>query len=248
MILVARAESKTWWRNFRTDWALDVLIAGTWCPMTGRAVEGTTDDEALASLLETYLARFPRAESSLPGNTLAVQARSAVIVACEPRATDPPVVDRVEPERLGSEPTSTPPVFRMRWVDRVGDTLFRGLARLGVGPASVLTTTGRRTGIARRTPVIPVRQGDRRWLVAPYGDVGWVLNARAAGQVELRHGHDVSTARIREVTAVEAGPVLKQYVAVASATRPYFRAEKTAPISEFIAEAHLHPVFELTAC
>ena len=34
----------------------------------------------------------------------------------------------------------------MRWTDRVGDAIFRVLARLGVGPASMLTTTGRRTG------------------------------------------------------------------------------------------------------
>jgi hypothetical protein len=74
-----------------------------------------------------------------------------------------------------------------------------------------------------------------------------VLNARAAGQVVLRHGHDVCTCTIREVAADEAGPILKQYVAVASATRPYFRADTAAPVSEFIAEAHLHPVFELTA-
>lgn len=134
----------------------------------------------------------------------------------------------------------------MRWIDHVGDAIFRGLARLGVGPASLLTTIGRRSGRSRRTPVIPVRQGDRCWLVAPYGDVSWVLNARAAGQVVLRHGQHVSTCTIREVAPAEAGPILKQYVAVASATRPYFRADKAAPVSEFIAEAHLHPVFELT--
>lgn len=144
---------------------------------------------------------------------------------------------------------STRPVkeFQMRWADRVGDAVFRGIARLGVGPASVLTTKGRRTGLERSTPVIPVRQGDQRWLVAPYGDVAWVLNARAAGQVRLRHGRRVRTYTTREVPAAEAGPILKQYVAVASATRPYFRADTSAPVSEFIAEAHLHPVFKLTA-
>lgn len=143
---------------------------------------------------------------------------------------------------------STRPVreFHIRRADRVGDAVFRGLARLGVGPASLLTTRGRRTGRVRSTPVIPVRQGDQRWLVAPYGDVSWVLNARAAGQVGLRHGRQVRTYAIREVAPAEAGPILKQYVAVASATRPYFRAEKAAPVREFVAEANLHPVFQLT--
>jgi deazaflavin-dependent oxidoreductase (nitroreductase family) len=150
---------------------------------------------------------------------------------------------------MGTEPAPQGPVkeLHMGWTDRVGDAVFRGLARLGVGPASMLTTTGRRTGRSRRNPVIPVRQGEHRWIVSPYGEVAWVLNTRASGRVELRHGRDVRTYTAREVAAVEAGPVLKLYVAVASATRPYFRADTAAPISEFVAEAHLHPVFELTA-
>jgi deazaflavin-dependent oxidoreductase (nitroreductase family) len=133
------------------------------------------------------------------------------------------------------------------WTDRAGDAAFRTLARLGFGPASLLTTTGRRTGQSRRTPVIPVRQEGRLWLVAPYGEVSWVLNARATGQVELRHGRHANTYTIREAAASEAGPVLKQYVEVASATRPYFLADRSAPVSTFVAEAHLHPVFELIA-
>lgn len=149
----------------------------------------------------------------------------------------------------GPEPTPRHPVKELRrgWLDRVGDEAFLGLARLGVGPASVLTTTGRRTGQPRRTPVIPVRRADHLWLVAPYGEVSWVLNARAAGQVVLRHGRLTESYTIREAAATEAGPVLKQYVAVASATRPYFLADTASPVSDFVAEAHLHPVFELTA-
>jgi deazaflavin-dependent oxidoreductase (nitroreductase family) len=144
--------------------------------------------------------------------------------------------------------TATRPIkeYRKRWIDRVGDAVFRGLSAVGVGPTSMLTTTGRRTGRSRSTPVIPVRQGDRQWLVAPYGEVSWLLNARASGEVILRRGRTSQTFTIREVSAVEAGPILKQYIAVASATRPYFRADRDAPISEFIAEAELHPVLELT--
>ena len=89
-------------------------------------------------------------------------------------------------------------------------------------------------------------QGDRIWLVAPYGAVSWLLNARASGQVSLRHGRSEHAYKIREVTAGEAGPILKHYVEVASATRSYFRAGVGAPSSEFEAEACLHPVLELT--
>lgn len=51
--------------------------------------------------------------------------------------------------------------------------------------------------------------------------------------------------RIREVGAVEAGPVLKSYVRVASATRRYFKATEDSPVPDFVAEAGEHPVFEL---
>lgn len=136
--------------------------------------------------------------------------------------------------------------YRRHWTDRVGDAVFRGLATIGVGPASLLTTTGRRTKQSRSVPVIPVKQGNRQWLVAPYGEVSWLLNARASGEVALRHGRNVGTFTIREVSAAEAGPILKQYIAVASATRPYFRADPTAPVAEFTVEAELHPVLELT--
>jgi deazaflavin-dependent oxidoreductase (nitroreductase family) len=136
--------------------------------------------------------------------------------------------------------------YRKQWADGVGDALFTALAMIGVGPASIVTTTGRRSGQLRSTPVIPVRQGDEQWLVSPYGEVSWLLNARASGELTLRRGRKARTFTVREVPAAEAGPILKQYIAVASATRPYFRANKDAQVSEFIAEAALHPVLELT--
>lgn len=118
---------------------------------------------------------------------------------------------------------------------------------LGIGPAWSLTTRGRRTGLPRTVPVIPVHRDGLQWLVAPYGEVGWVRNARAAGQVDLSRGRTTRVYRIREVTRAEAGPVLKQYVQVASATRAYFAVPVDAPVAAFVAEAHRHPVFALTS-
>jgi deazaflavin-dependent oxidoreductase (nitroreductase family) len=129
--------------------------------------------------------------------------------------------------------------------DRLGDAVFRVLARAGIGPAHLLTTVGRKSGLPRSVPVVLVTEAGKRYLVAPYGPVPWVLNARAAGQVHLQHGRQSGDFTIREVGAAEAGPVLKSYVRVASATRPYFKANKDSPVAEFVAEASDHPVFEL---
>lgn len=120
------------------------------------------------------------------------------------------------------------------------------LTRAGLVPSSyLLTTKGRRTGRRRSNPVTIVAYAGRRWLVAPYGSVSWVRNARAAGRVSLSRRLDTRHYAIRQASAEEAGPVLRRYVAVATATREYFEADKDAPVQRFVAEADRHPVFEL---
>jgi deazaflavin-dependent oxidoreductase (nitroreductase family) len=121
------------------------------------------------------------------------------------------------------------------------------LVSAGLVPHSyLLTTRGCRTGRARRNPVLAVEHDGRRWLVAPYGAVSWVHNARAAGQVRLARRRNTRDYVIREVDGPEAGPVLQRYVQIASATRQYFQADQNDPVESFIAEAGQHPVFELT--
>jgi deazaflavin-dependent oxidoreductase (nitroreductase family) len=129
----------------------------------------------------------------------------------------------------------------------VENTIMSALVRVGLVPRScLLTTRGRKTGRPLTNPVVPVECGGRRWLVAPYGPVSWVHNARAAGRVSLTRRRDTRDYTIREVPPDEAGPVLKRYVRIAPATRRYFQATKDSPVEDFVAEAARHPVFELT--
>jgi hypothetical protein len=74
-----------------------------------------------------------------------------------------------------------------------------------------------------------------------------VHNARAAGKATLRYGRTTREYTTREVAAEEAGPVLKRYVAIATKTRPLFKATQDSPVEDFVAEADAHPVFELVA-
>jgi deazaflavin-dependent oxidoreductase (nitroreductase family) len=118
--------------------------------------------------------------------------------------------------------------------------------RAGLVPSTyLLTTTGRKTGKQLTHPVTVVDHDGRRWLVAPYGPVSWVHNARAAGRVQLGRRGKTGDYLVREVDATEAGPVLKRYVEVATATRPYFQATTDSAVEAFVAEAAGHPVFEL---
>lgn len=129
----------------------------------------------------------------------------------------------------------------------VENTIMSALVRAGLVPRSyLLTTQGRRTGKPRTNPVVPVEHDGRRWLVAPYGPVSWVHNARAAGRVTLTRRRDTREYAIREVAPEQAAPILKRYVRIATATRRYFLATKDSPVQDFVTEAGRHPVFELT--
>jgi deazaflavin-dependent oxidoreductase (nitroreductase family) len=133
-----------------------------------------------------------------------------------------------------------------RW-RRLLNTLVRTLLRIGLGPryTYLLTVRGRRTGTRYSTPVTLVEEGANRWLVAPYGDVSWVRNARAAGQVTLSRGRRSETVAIVELGPAEAAPVLKQYVTEIPITRPFFDAKPDSSLAAFVAEAHRHPVFRI---
>lgn len=121
------------------------------------------------------------------------------------------------------------------------------LARLGLAGRHtyVLTVRGRRTGKRYSIPVILI-EDDARWLVAPYGDVGWVRNARAAGEVQLTRAGRSERLAIDEVTSGEAAPILQRYLERVPVVRPFFDVSASSSLSEFVAEAPRHPVFRLT--
>ena len=137
--------------------------------------------------------------------------------------------------------------YRLGIGRRLVNRLVRALLALGGRPRHtyLLTTRGHASGKRRSTPVTLVEQEDDRWLVAPYGEVGWVRNARAGGTVTLTRGRRSETVAIVELDRQEAAPVLKAYVARVPITRPFFDAGPTSGLAVFRAEADRHPVFRI---
>ena len=83
--------------------------------------------------------------------------------------------------------------------------------------------------------------------MAPYGEVAWVRNARAAGEVELRRAGTTERVQVREATAGEAAPVLRSYLRkLKLVVGPYFDVTPSDSNAAFAAEAPHHPVFLLT--
>jgi len=68
---------------------------------------------------------------------------------------------------------------------------MRAAIRVGCAPRifALLETTGRRTGLVRRTPVTVAADGDMVWLVAEHGrGCGYVQNISAQPRVRLKIG------------------------------------------------------------
>jgi deazaflavin-dependent oxidoreductase (nitroreductase family) len=130
---------------------------------------------------------------------------------------------------------------------RLLNGLVRILLRVGLAPRRIylLTVHGRRSGTPYSTPVTLVEAGTNRWLVAPYGEVSWVRNARATGRVTLSRGRRSETVAIVELGPAEAAPVLKQYITDVPITRPFFDAKPDSSVEAFVAEARRHPVFRI---
>ncbi len=84
VVLVGKPETKTWWRNFTDMGQVQVLLAGTWVPMTAHALRGADDPGAVEPLLRSYAIRFPKVTKSLDGSTLDERVRNAVVVWLRP--------------------------------------------------------------------------------------------------------------------------------------------------------------------
>jgi len=87
-----------------------------------------------------------------------------------------------------------------RWVTIFGPIArFLLAAKVPLGFNGLITIPGRKTGVPRTTPVaIIVDASGRRWVWAPWGDVQWVRNLRAARRATI-----TVRGRTEEVTAVE---------------------------------------------
>lgn len=137
--------------------------------------------------------------------------------------------------------------YRLNAMERAINAVFRLLTRLGMGARyrHILTVRGRRSGQPYSTPVDVMENGGRRFLVAPYGVVNWVRNARAAGEVTLSRGGRTERVRVSELSPEASAPVLRKYISEVRVTRPYFDVTVDSTDQELAEESPRHPVFQV---
>ena len=89
-----------------------------------------------------------------------------------------------------------------RWVTFFGPIArFLLAAGIPMGPNALITIRGRKSGLPRTTPLAVIEVSGRRWIWAPWGEVQWVRNLRAAGRATI-----TVRRRTEEVTATELDP------------------------------------------
>jgi F420H(2)-dependent quinone reductase len=139
--------------------------------------------------------------------------------------------------------------YRLGRIRRLVNVVLTRLLRAGIAADPhlyLLSVAGRNSGRIHTTPVILVENGER-FLVAPYGEVGWVRNARAAGRVTLSRGRRRETVGFHQVGPEESAPVLQTYLRRVRVVRPFFDVSPDSPLEAFAAEAARHPVFLIEA-
>ncbi|HET9077317.1 MAG TPA: nitroreductase family deazaflavin-dependent oxidoreductase [Acidimicrobiales bacterium] len=142
---------------------------------------------------------------------------------------------------------------RPDWFTRnVFNRAVAGLTGLGVSVwgSRVLEVKGRRSGLARRTPVNLLHLDGTDYLVSPRGETEWVRNVRAAGgRFDLIKGRRRHPVTAEEVADADKPAILRAYL-----RRWKFEVgmffEGVGPDStdeQLRAVAGNHPVFRLLA-
>ncbi|HEX5915804.1 MAG TPA: nitroreductase/quinone reductase family protein [Rubrobacter sp.] len=119
------------------------------------------------------------------------------------------------------------------------------MARRGWGRTEVLTTTGRKSGQRREVPVSPVEIDGAEYLVAPYGEVAWVRNARVDPNASLQHGSKIRQVGLVEVSGGVAALAVATYYDREKFPRPYMDVPENPTKADFEGREADFPVFRV---
>ena len=130
------------------------------------------------------------------------------------------------------------------------------LMRLGLRPdprMALLTIRGRKTGRDRTVPIGVFDRNGRKYVVAAFGEVNWVLNLRAAGAATLTQGKRKTRYAAEQVYGEEAALVLRDCLAAflpspmaGPMLRQRIAVTADSSLDALAVETRRTPVFRLT--
>lgn len=130
---------------------------------------------------------------------------------------------------------------------RIANWPVKRLLRLGVPIPNtyLMTVIGRKSGERHTIPLTLVEYDGHRHLVGTRGEVNWVKNVRAAGQITLSRGREYEILPVTELEPEQAAPVIRKFTNKVPFSGRIMNVSPDAPIDEFVQAARRHPVFRL---
>ena len=118
-----------------------------------------------------------------------------------------------------------------------------------LGYNGLLTIRGRKTGEPRTTPIAIIDVAGRRWVWAPFGEVHWVQNLRAAGRATITvRGHEEEV-RATELSHAERLVFFRDVLRPVAHDIPlgtqFIRVLDGVDVDDPEEASHGRPVFEL---
>lgn len=156
-----------------------------------------------------------------------------------------PVGGQQERVSVGTVPPEIP--FRIGIVN----FFIKNLLRLGlsVGPTTLLTVRGRKTGTPRTTPVELLEHDGHYYVLGWFGDSNWCRNLRAIGEASIGRGRKRREVVAEEVKDMEKwARVLKEILVPflgSSILKMGFDLTKDSTREDYAREAMRHPGFEV---
>jgi deazaflavin-dependent oxidoreductase (nitroreductase family) len=145
---------------------------------------------------------------------------------------------------------SAGPASAPSWV-----TIFTPLAKLmlklgiPLGPNGLVTIRGRTSGVPRTTPVALIEVGGRRCIWAPWGEVHWVRNLRAAREATITKRGRTYDVRATELNAEERVGFFRDVLGPLARSIPFgttfIRLVDGVDLDDPVDASSGRPVFEL---
>jgi deazaflavin-dependent oxidoreductase (nitroreductase family) len=136
------------------------------------------------------------------------------------------------------------------WVTLFGPVAKAFLtAGVPMGPNALITIRGRKSGLPRTTPLAIIEVSGRRWIWAPWGDVQWVRNLRAAGRATITVRRRTEAVSATELDSAQRVAFFRDTLGPFARSIPFgiwfIRTVDQVDLSDPIAAAEGRRVFEL---
>jgi deazaflavin-dependent oxidoreductase (nitroreductase family) len=120
-----------------------------------------------------------------------------------------------------------------------------------LGFNGLITIRGRKSGLPRTTPVAIIDVSGRRWVWAPWGEVHWVRNLRAAGRATITVRGRKEGVRATELDPAQRLAFFRDVLGPLARSFPFgvwfIRTVDGVDLDDPVEAAVGRPVFELDA-